>query len=154
MTQQMVFRGLLDLGDGAPPRLLDVWRANGAAVAFDGPTQVGVALQTVLSYTEDDRLQITGVNDAGTPVTWTGSDPARNRGQWTGMRVRYPDGNTVTGATITWTQYGVIIGTAGNANLVLPGARTEVTGSQRWIVDGAQRYAVESTAKSCGSCGR
>lgn len=152
MTQTLVFRGPLDLGDGEPARQLDVWRDGPTFVAFEGGTTVAVLTAGAMSFTSDDRLQISGTVN-GEPGTWAGSEPSRSRGQWTGMRVRYPEG-TVTGATVTWTQYGVIVGTAGHANRVFPGARTEVTGSQRWIVDGATRIAVESTARSCGSCGR
>lgn len=151
---ELLYRGRLKLGAEAEPAHLEVWMANGAAVAFEGGTQRGAMRNVTVGLTDDGRLFLSGT-DATTdaPITWEGPDPARNEGQWPGMKITWPDGTVVTAATITWTQYAVTVAAAGHPNRVFPGARTEVTAGQKWIINGAERQAVLPAAAKCGSCG-
>jgi len=153
MTTELLYRGRLDLGDGTEPRALEVWRSGSAAVVFDGPVQVAQATDVVLGFTDDRRLRITGTGPDDQPVEWVGPDPAVNQGQWSGQRVRWSPTEVWTAATVTWTNYGVSVAAAGQDTRHLAAARTEVTGGQRWIVNGSERYLVENPRRGCG-CGR
>lgn len=150
MSTVLLYRGRLDLGDGSEPRALEVWKGDGAVVAFDGPTQVGQATDVDVGFTGDGRLRITGTHE-GAPVEWVGPDPVQQQGQWTGQRVRFTDGPW-SAATVTWTNYGVTVTAAGKGTRALAAARTDVVGTQRFIVQGAERFLVENPRRGCG-CG-
>lgn len=154
MAQAMVFRGEVELGE-AGSRVVDIWRSEQAAVAFEGGRQVGVLREIELGLTDDRRLTISGVDpDSGEPVVWTGVEAERSRGRWHGSTVTWPDGSRWAQAQIVWSQYGVRVSAPGQAPRDLPGAHTEAVGTQRWIIDGATRISASIPARGCGCGGR
>ena len=153
MRQELLYRGMLDLGDGADPRHLEVWSTDGAAVAFEGGRIAGRATGVTVELTDDGRIRVAGEGPDGDPVEWTGAGPAVVGGEWPGARVRWADGRIWNAASVRWTQYGVEVRQAGQATAKLAGARTVVQGAQRGIRHAGVLHQVESTSRGCG-CGK
>lgn len=150
MSQHLRYRGALDLGDGTP-RQVEVWVSGTTAVAFEDGQPVGVLQALLLTLTEDRRLRFVGEAD-GADVTWEGVGSPVPQVAWHGATVEWPSGERWAGADVVATQYGVRVTAAGYAGRDLPGARTELVGNQRWIVDGDSRFLADAPRRGCG-CG-
>jgi hypothetical protein len=133
---------------------VELWRANGAVAAFVDGQLLATLSDVVLSYTDDGRLAVAGV-ERGTTTheLWEGVGDVVQRGKWTSATVTWPDGAVWRAAEVSWSQYGVVVSAAGHARRELPGARTEIVGVQRWIVDGDVRILADAKRKGCGCRG-
>lgn len=148
-TQQLLFRGAVDLGDRV--ETVEIWRSDTAAVAFRGGQQLAVLTGIEVGLTADRRLQISGQAD-GEAGLWVGAASEQILGRWHGATVAWPGEAAWTNAEVVWSQYGVRVSAPGHGPRDLPGAKTEALGAQRWIIDGAQRIAASQARKPCG-CG-
>lgn len=161
VAAQRLYSGPLLLAEGAPPRQVEVWRRGGAAVVFEAGVDVAAVRDPVIGLTEDHRLLITGTDHTtGEPTRWEGHGADRPGGSWSGVTLTWPSGldggdGTWSPATVVWSQYGVRVAAPAGHVIRLPGARTEVSGGQRWIVtaDGA-RFAADAPRRGCGCSGR
>lgn len=154
MHQEMLFRGQMTLAPGADPLVVELWRTGDTVVAFGaGNAAAGVLKAAVLGLDDARRLTVQGnLPDGAGPGTWVGTAPAQEQGRWSGMNVAWPDGRTLAGSEVTWTQYAVTIQPPGQPDIILAGARTEAVGAQRWIVDGHLRILADPGTAGCG-CG-
>lgn len=151
MSQHLRYRGALDLGDGEA-RHAEVWVDGGTAVAFVDGQVSGVLSALMMTYTEDRRLRFAGELPDGTDHAWEGVGRPVARVSWPGAQVTWPSGERWTGAEVTESQYGVRVIASGHPTRELPGARTELVGNQRWIVDGDVRILADAPRRGCG-CG-
>lgn len=148
--QELRYRGPLDVGDGTV-RHVEVWTADQTAVAFEDSTQVAVMQGTTVGATSDRRIEFDGTVD-GAPAVWVGPDPERVVIQFGGASINWPDGTPWRAVTISQSQYGVLAQIVGQEPRFLPGARVEMVGPQRWIVDGQTRILADAGRRGCG-CG-
>lgn len=157
MHQEMLFRGQMRLGADADPLVVELWRTGDTVVAFGaGNATAGVLKAAVIDLDDGRRLTVRGnLPDGAGPAMWVGAEPAREVGRWSGMNVQWPDGQTLAGSDVTWTQYAVTIQTPGQVSREIAGARTEAIGSQRWIVAGAGvRILADPGSGGCGCGGK
>lgn len=154
MHQEMLYRGQMRLGADADPLVVELWRTGDTVVAFGaGNATAGVLKAAVLGLDDERRLTVQGnLPDGAGPGIWVGADAAHEIGRWSGMNVAWPDGRTLTGSEVTWTQYAVTVAPPGQQEITLAGARTEAIGAQRWIVAGHVRILADPGTSGCG-CG-
>lgn len=148
-AQHLIFRGAVDLGEG-PVEGVDLWISGSAAVAFQGPTQLGVLTGLTIGLTSDRRIRLAGSTD-GEPAAWEGAEPERIISRWGGATVAWPDGTRWTRAEVTQSQYGVRVTAPGQTPRELVGSKAEAVGSQRWIV-GPDGTRISASAQK-GGCG-
>jgi hypothetical protein len=144
--------GPVAMSNGDEPRQVELWAGSDVAVAFQGGTQVGLLRDLTLSFTDDRRLRLEGVDGDGQPSAWEATAPERVTTRWAAARVAWPSGEIWPGATVTGSQHGVRV-VRGSDVTDLPGARLQAVGSQRWIVDGSTRIAA-SDGRGCGCSGK
>jgi hypothetical protein len=140
------------MGNGDEPRQVELWAGSDVAVAFQGGTQVGLLRDLTLSFTDDRRLRLEGVDGDGQPSAWEATAPERVVTRWPNARVQWPDGRVWAGATVSGSQHGVTI-VHGGQSATLAGARLQAVGSQRWIIDGETRV-LASDGRGCGCGGK
>lgn len=154
MTARLIYRGPIELGDGGPTTVAEVWASETAAVVFRGGDQLGWLTAMTLALTDDRRLIVSGTDEESNPAQWTGIGAEQTLGRWSAATVTWADDEVWTQAEVTWSQYAVRVTAPGQTARDLIGARTEVVGRQRWIIDGDDRIAASSPRKGCGCGGR
>lgn len=148
--RELLYRGPLQI-DEEPPLDGEIWSTSDTAVIFARATnRVVVTVQEVTRSLDDERrLRLDGAGH-----TIQALDPENVLGSWVGVPVRWPTGETWETSTVTWTNHGVRVTAPGHEPRGLPGARTNVAGSTRWIQHGDLRIEVDPLGRTgCVPCG-
>lgn len=148
----MLYRGPILLDPDADPVDGELWVQGETAVVFDRATNavVSTAHHVVLGLDDEHRLRVTGYPDA----VWQALAPEAALGAWVGVKVSWPGEDAWETATVSWTNYRVRVSKNGKEPRDLPGARTMVQGSQKWIQQGDARIMIDTgRSGGCIPCG-
>jgi len=147
---EMLYRGQLLLDPDGDPVAGELWVQGETAVVFERTTGkiLGTVHHVTLDLDDQQRLRVNGYE-----ATWQALAPEQQLGAWVGVKVQWPDGAWET-ATVSWTNYRVAVSKQGQETRILPGARTMVQGTQRWIQYGDTRLSIDAGRKAgCIPCG-
>jgi len=131
----------------------EVWSNGEVAIVFRSPhNQVVATLRDPVTAIVDGHLTVSGTNDeSGQQETFTARPPENVILNWVNVNVKWPDGKTYEGATVTATNYKVTIKKVGEDTVELVGATATQQFGRRQIVSGDLTLIV--TAKGGCGCG-
>lgn len=152
MAPRLIFDGPVTASEPGPAQ---IWHdpETGLAILFRGGTETERLTGAELGLDPNGVLFVAGTNELG-PGSWHGTEPRQILTTWSGATVAFPDGVRWAQASVTVSQYGVIVAAAGHATREFIGAHTEVSGTQRWIIEADGTRILASKPGGCGCGGK